>query len=66
MRKLSEYQAHAEECRQMAVRMRDPVHKKQLEDMAEAWSMLATEREKQLLKQANGQQAGWAGMVAKD
>jgi len=33
--------------------MRDPVHKKQLEDMAEAWSMLAAEREKQLLKQAN-------------
>jgi hypothetical protein len=55
MRKLSEYQAHAEECRQMAARMRDPVHKKQLEDMAEAWSMLAAEREKQLLKLAREQ-----------
>jgi hypothetical protein len=50
MRKLSEYRAHAEECRQMAAGMRDPVHKKQLEDMAEAWSMLAGEREKQLRK----------------
>lgn len=55
MRKLSEYQAHADECRQMATRMRDPVHKKQLEDMAEAWFMLAGERKKQLLKWANGQ-----------
>ena len=53
MRKVSEYQQHATECRQMASRTRDPVHKKQLEDMAETWSMLAREREKQLRKQAN-------------
>jgi hypothetical protein len=66
MRKVSEYQAHADECRQMAVAMRNPVHKKQLEDMAEAWSMLAGERQKQLLKQANGQRTDYAGIVARD
>ena len=30
------------------------MHKKQLEEMAEAWAMLAGERRKQLLKKANG------------
>jgi hypothetical protein len=53
MRKVSEYEAHADECRQMAGKMRDEVHKKQLEEMADAWAMLAREREKQLRKQAN-------------
>jgi hypothetical protein len=56
MRKVSEYELHATECRQMASNMRDPVHKKQLEEMAEAWVMLAGERRKMLLKQANGHQ----------
>ena len=28
--------------------MKNPEHKKQLQDMAEAWEMLAREREKQL------------------
>jgi hypothetical protein len=54
MQKISEYEHHASKCRQMAARMQDTVHKKQLEDMAEAWSMLAREREKQLRKLANG------------
>lgn len=52
MRKVSEYEAHAEECQRTAATMHDQVHKKQLEDMAEAWSMLAGECEKQLRKQA--------------
>jgi hypothetical protein len=51
MRKVSEYRAHAQECRDMANRTNDPVHKRQLEEMAEAWTMLAREREKQLSKQ---------------
>ena len=55
MRKVAEYEAHAAECRKLAVKMSDPVHKKQLEEMAEAWAMLAAERRKQLLKRANGQ-----------
>jgi hypothetical protein len=52
MRKVSEYQEHAKECRQMAAFMKDPQHKQQLQDMAEAWDMLAREREKHLAKQA--------------
>lgn len=39
----------------MATIMRDPVHRKQLEDMAEAWAMLARERKKKVLREANGQ-----------
>jgi hypothetical protein len=54
MRKVSEYQHHAMECRQMAGQMKDPVHKKQLEEMAETWDTLAEARRRQLLKQANG------------
>jgi hypothetical protein len=66
MRKLSEYENHIIECRQMAAKMRDPVHKKQLEQMADAWTMLADERRKQLLKHANGQQADLTRMAEKD
>jgi hypothetical protein len=57
MRKVSEYEQHAKECRQMASNMRDLTHKQQLEDMAEAWTMLAKERTRQLEKQANGNPA---------
>jgi hypothetical protein len=53
MRKVSEYEAHATECREMSSQMKDPLRKKQLEDMAEAWTKLASERRKQLAKQAN-------------
>ena len=56
MQKVSEYESHAAECRQMAAKMRDPVQKEQLEEMAEAWTMLAGERRKHLLKQATGRQ----------
>jgi hypothetical protein len=51
MLKVSEYDQHAAECRQMAARTTNAVHKKQLEEMAEAWGMLAEERRKQLAKQ---------------
>jgi hypothetical protein len=50
MHKVSEYDQHAADCRQMAARSTNPTHKKQLEEMAEAWVMLAREREKQVLK----------------
>ena len=50
MRKVSEYKKHADECRKMAANTQNPEHKKQLQVMAEAWEMLATEREKQLKK----------------
>ncbi len=51
MRKVSEYEMHAKECRRMAVQMKNLEHKKQLQDMAEAWEMLARERERQMKKQ---------------
>jgi hypothetical protein len=50
MRKLSEYEQHAAECRQMAAKMRDPNHKRRLEEMADAWDMLAEARRKQLVR----------------
>jgi hypothetical protein len=39
----------------MAIRTKDPVHKKQLEDMADAWTMLARARQKQIEKRAPAQ-----------
>jgi predicted transcriptional regulator len=56
--KVSEYQQHADECRQMAAKMKDSTHKKQLEEMAEAWSMLARERRKQLARLEASQAGG--------
>jgi hypothetical protein len=50
MRKVSEYEAHAAECRKMAATTSNPLHKQQLTDMAQAWEMLAEERRKQLAK----------------
>jgi hypothetical protein len=53
MRKLSEYKAHADECRKIVSFMKNAEHKKQLIGMAEAWEMLAREREKLLSKTAD-------------
>jgi hypothetical protein len=50
MRKVSEYREHAKECRQLARQIKDPAHQKQLEEMAQAWDMLAAERTRQLGK----------------
>jgi hypothetical protein len=35
---------HAEDCRKLAATMKDPKHKKQLEEMANAWMFVANER----------------------
>jgi hypothetical protein len=51
MRKVSEYEQRAAECRQMASSTRDPMHRQQLEDMSKAWIILARERLRQLAKQ---------------
>lgn len=51
MRKVAEYEQHAEECRRMATGMKDPKQRQQLQEMAAAWEMLAVERKKQLAKQ---------------
>jgi hypothetical protein len=44
MQKVTEYEQHAAECRRMAAEMTNPQLKKQLEDMADVWDMLANER----------------------
>ena len=51
LRKVSEYEQHAKECRTMAAAMRKPEHKQALEEMAKAWETLARERRAQLNKQ---------------
>ena len=44
MKKASEYQVHADECRRMAASTANPEHKTALGEMAEAWESLARER----------------------
>jgi len=41
----------------MAAKMKNSEHRKQLEDMAEAWNMLARERQKQIEKHSELQSA---------
>lgn len=53
MRKVAENKEHADECRAMAASMKNQTQKEQLQEMAEAWAMLARERRKQLAKQGN-------------
>jgi hypothetical protein len=48
MRKITEYEEHAQICRKMAARANKPEHKQQLIDMAQAWEMLGRERLRQL------------------
>jgi hypothetical protein len=57
VRKVSEYEQNAEECRKMASKMTDPIHKKQVEAMAEAWATLARERAKRIARAALNQHA---------
>jgi hypothetical protein len=44
MREIS-YEQQALECRKLASEMKDPTHKKQMEDMAEVWEMLAQQQQ---------------------
>jgi hypothetical protein len=48
MRKVAEYELRAEECRRRAAQMKDPEQNKQLEDMAQAWDLLARARPRHL------------------
>jgi hypothetical protein len=57
MRKVSEYEMHVKECRRMAAQMKNPEHKKHLQDMAEAWEMLARGRERQMKKNSRHNQS---------
>ncbi|HUR43564.1 MAG TPA: hypothetical protein VMZ01_05625 [Aestuariivirga sp.] len=44
MQKIEDYLRHAAECRKMAATVQNPEHKIQLEEMIEAWEMLAEKR----------------------
>jgi hypothetical protein len=38
------YYQYAEQCRKLSATMNDPKHKKQLQEMADAWTAVANER----------------------
>jgi len=44
MRKVSEYERQAAECRELAAQAKTPKQRKQMEDMADVWDRLARER----------------------
>ena len=44
MRKVSEYERQAAECRKLAAQTKTPEQRQQLEDMADVWDRLARER----------------------
>jgi hypothetical protein len=46
VRKVSDYEKHADECRAMARKTLNPLHKQQLEEMADVWALLASARRK--------------------
>jgi hypothetical protein len=48
MRKVTEYQKHAENCRVRAAKAAGEQEKKRLEKLAAVWEQLATTRQKQL------------------
>ena len=50
MKKVHEYDRHANECREMA-RTAQPAHRQQLEDMAATWEQLAEARRQRLKKE---------------
>ena len=50
MRKITEYQEHANQCRLLAKTAVSPEHKAMLENMARTWEGLAEERKKRLEK----------------
>jgi hypothetical protein len=54
MRKASEYEAHANECRRMAAQAKNPDQRAQLINMAETWEMLARARRRKLSSPAFG------------
>jgi hypothetical protein len=51
MKKVSEYQEHAEECRRLAASTSNGEHRAALFKMAETWDSLAEERAERLRQQ---------------
>lgn len=52
MRRAAEYRKFADDCLQLARRLRKPEHRQRLQEMATAWEMLAVEGEAELAKEA--------------
>jgi hypothetical protein len=50
MKTVAEYRKFAEDCRELASKLRNPDDKRALELMATAWDKVANEREAQLKK----------------
>lgn len=50
MRAVAECKQFKDECREAALKMRDPQDQQRLQEMAAAWEMLAVEREGQTSK----------------
>ena len=52
MKKAEDYMAHADECRDLAHKAKDPVTKEHFLNMSNTWEMLAKDRKEQLQRQA--------------
>jgi ferric-dicitrate binding protein FerR (iron transport regulator) len=52
MKKVSEYQAHADECRRLAAGTSNEEHRAALQRMAETWESLANDRAERILREA--------------
>jgi hypothetical protein len=55
MRKVSEYERQAAECRKLAAQMKKPEQRKQLEDAADVWDRLARERRRGIVENNHDQ-----------
>jgi hypothetical protein len=55
MKKVTEYERQAAECRQLAAEMKNLQQRKQLEDMANVWDRLARERRQGIVENNHDQ-----------
>ena len=55
MRKFSEYEQQAADCRKLAAQMKNAEQRKQLEDMADVWDRLARERRVGIVENSHDQ-----------
>jgi hypothetical protein len=65
MHKLAEYERHAFKCSEMAATAHDPEHRKQLQEIADAWTDLADDRRRQLARGRNGVAASSVEQIGK-
>ena len=57
MKQAAEYRQHAAECRRLAMTARNEPERLQLDQMAQAWERMATERERQIAAEQNSPSA---------